>query len=276
MNDTILVTGGTGDIGRRVVPLLREAGRDVRILSRHLHPHAPGITHLTGDTRENRGLDVAFRGAPTVLHLAGGAKGDDIAARHVVAAAHRAGTRHLILISVIGAGHVPLGYLRMKAAAEATVSESGVPSTILRVAQLQSLLIPAIEKMSRMPVALAPRDLRLEPVDGDAVAARLAELALAAPAGRATDLAGPEVLQFSDLVTQFDQLRGRSRRLLRFPLPGGVGRAYRDGANLAEAAVDRRGSTWREAVARHLAAGSGPAVGQRSEASMTTSSSAMG
>jgi uncharacterized protein YbjT (DUF2867 family) len=253
MNETILVTGGTGAIGSRVVPLLLGADRPVRILSRHgavegRGVDAPGVTHVIGDTFKNDGLDAAFRGAPTVLHLAGGAKGDDVAARHGVPAAQRAGTRHLILISVTGAGEVPIGYMRMKAEAERVVRESGVPFTILRVAQLQSLLLSVMDKMAWLPLALSPRDVRLEPVDGAAVASRLAELALGEPAGRVPDLAGPEVLTFAELVSQYDAGRGRTRPAVRMPLPGAIGRAYRAGANLADGSVWRRGSTWRELV----------------------------
>ncbi|MET0297265.1 MAG: NAD(P)H-binding protein [Microbacterium sp.] len=248
MTETILVTGGTGDIGRRVVPLLQAAGCHVRVLTRRGGVDSPGVHHVVGDTRRGRGIDAAMEGVSVVLHLAGGAKGDDAAAGHVVSAAASAGVRHVVLISVIGAGSVPVGYLRMKAAAERTVAEAGIPYTILRVAQLHSLLLPIVEKMCRMPLVVAPRGVRLEPVDGDVVAARLAELALAAPRGRVPDLAGPEVLGFDELVREVLDVAGRRRRIVSLPLPGAVGRAYRAGANLATADFERRGSTWRAAA----------------------------
>jgi uncharacterized protein YbjT (DUF2867 family) len=198
---------------------------------------------VIGDTLRGEGLDAAFGGAPAVLHLAGAAKGDDVAAQHVVDAARRAGTSHLVLISVTGAGDVPVGYVRMKAEAERILRESGVPFTIIRVAQLHGLLLPMIAKLSGM--RLAPAGVRLEPIDGDAVAARLAELTLGAPAGRVADLAGPEVLSFSDAVKQFNAAHGHSRRVIGMPLPGALGRAYRAGANLAAEPADRAGTTWR-------------------------------
>ncbi|MGC5221199.1 SDR family oxidoreductase [Micromonospora sp. DT81.3] len=247
MNETILVTGGTGVIGRRVVPLLGAAGREVRVLSRRGGTDAPGVHHVVGDTLRGEGLDAAFGGASTVLHLAGAAKGDDVAARHVIEAAERAGTGHLVLISVTGAGAVPIGYVRMKAASERIVHESAVPYTIIRVAQLHSLLLPVVAKLAVM--RLAPADVRLEPIDGDAVAARLAELTLNPPAGRVADLAGPEILSFADLVKQYNATLGRHRRVLGMPLPGALRRAYRSGANLAGDPVDRRGGTWRDFLA---------------------------
>ena len=247
MNQPILVTGGTGAIGRRVLPLLREGGRDVRVLSRRSRTDADGIEHVIGDTLHGVGLDAAFNGTSTVLHLAGGPKGDDIAACRVVEAAQRADIGHLVLISVIGAGDVPIGYVRAKAAAERVVRESGVPFTIIRAAQLHGLLLPVVAKLSSM--RLAPRGVRLEPVDGDAVATRLAELALGTPAGRVADIAGPEILTVADMLVQFNAERGQSRRMIALPIPGAPGRAYRDGANLATGSVDRTGMTWREFLA---------------------------
>lgn len=264
MEEPILVTGGTGVIGRRVVPLLGAAGREVRVLSRRGGTDAPGVHHVIGDTLRGEALDAAFEGASTVLHLAGAAKGDDVAARHVIDAAQRAGTRHLVLISVTGAGDVPIGYVRRKAASERIVQESAVPYTIVRVAQLHSLLLPVIAKLAGLRVS--PADVRLEPIDGAAVAARLAELTLNSPAGRAADLAGPEILTFAEAVTQYNAALGRDRRVLGMPLPGVLGRAYRAGANLASEAVDRRGPTWREFLS-----GAVQAVPQRSDSPLERS-----
>lgn len=244
MNTPILVTGGTGTIGRRVVARLREAGRDVRVLTRHPLASEPGIEHVAGDTVAGTGLDDALRGVETVLHLAGGAKGDDIAARHLVAAARRAGIKHLVLISVIGADRMPIGYFRMKLAAEHEIAAGGIPWTILRVAQLHDFVLPVIKGMSAMPLAPAPRGLRFEPVGVDEVAARLTEIALEAPAGRVPDLAGPEVLDVAEIIRVFNEVRGRRRALLPIRIPGSVGRAYRAGDNLARGDAERGSQRW--------------------------------
>lgn len=259
MDETIVVTGGTGRIGRSVVPRLRAAGRPVRILSRHRPDEAdgaaggPGVVHVVGDTAQGVGLPEAFAGAGTVVHLAGGATGDDRAAVNVGRAAREAGVRHLLLISVIGAGRMPIGYFRAKADAERAVAESGVPWTILAVAQLHEFLLPMVRGMSRLPVVPAPRGLRFEPVDREEVAARLAELALGEPAGRVPDLAGPEVIELPELVRAFS---GKRRPLLRLPLPGAVGRAYRAGDNLADATAVRGRRTWADFLGEQRAAAS--------------------
>lgn len=251
MTVPILVTGGTGNIGSHVIPYLRSAGRDVRILSRHRGTDAAGIRHVEADLASGAGVAQALAGVSTMLHLAGGPKGDDVATAKLVTLARTAGVEHLILISVVGAGRMPIGYFRMKAAAERAVEQSGIGWTTLRAAQLHDFVLPVVRGLSKLPVAPVPRSVRLEPVDVDAVAARLAELTLAPPAGLVADIAGPEVLEVADLVAIYNAAQGRTRRMLRFPLPGATGRAYRDGANLAEGDnALRAGRSWQEYLAR--------------------------
>ncbi|QAY58586.1 NAD-dependent epimerase/dehydratase family protein [Microbacterium protaetiae] len=245
MNTPILVTGGTGTIGSRVVPLLRDAGRDVRILSRHRGDDQPGIQHVEGDTVAGRGLAEALHGVDIVLHLAGGAKGDDIAAKNLATAAKDAGVRHLILISVVGADTMPIGYFRAKAMAERAFMESGVPWTVLRAAQLHSFVLPIIRGLVKLPFLLTPGGLRFEPVHVDDVAARLTQIALGAPAGRVTDIVGPDILDIRQLADAYiEVMGGRTRRSVPVRIPGSVGRAYRAGDNLAGAGAQKGQRGW--------------------------------
>ncbi|MDR6988488.1 uncharacterized protein YbjT (DUF2867 family) [Paenarthrobacter nitroguajacolicus] len=260
MNTPILVTGGTGTIGQRVVPLLRSTGRNVRILSRHPGVNEPAVEYVQGDTVAGVGLEAALDGVDTVLHLAGGAKGDDVAARNLAEAARSAGTSHLILISVIGADKMPIGYFRAKAAAERAIAESGVPWTVVRAAQLHDFVLPLVKGLARMPLTIAPRGLRFEPVHAGEVAARLAELALAEPAGRVADIAGPEVLDIPQLLAAYTGIHGRRRPTLPIRLPGAVGRAYRAGDNLAGAGAQRMACSWAEFLAEQHAATQGVSV----------------
>jgi uncharacterized protein YbjT (DUF2867 family) len=86
----VLVTGGTGTLGRLVVPRLRQAGRSVRVLSRRDHAPADGVAFVRGDLTTGEGVDAAVDGVDTVLHCAGSAKGDGDKARTLVRAAARA------------------------------------------------------------------------------------------------------------------------------------------------------------------------------------------
>lgn len=253
MANTILVTGGTGTLGRHAVPLLAAGDRRIRVLSRHGRPEADpaeragasddGIQYLIGDTVAGTGLAEAMAGADVVLHLAGGPKGDDEGTRHVAEAARAAGIGHVVLISVIGADRMPIGYFRRKAASERILAASGVPWTVLRAAQFHSFARSMAGGMARLPIVPVMRDVRLEPVAVADVAQRLAELALQPPQGRVADLAGPEVRTLEDLI---DTLPVRRHPHLRFGLPGALGRAYRSGANLAAPGTDRGTGTWAE------------------------------
>jgi hypothetical protein len=76
MTSPILVTGGTGTLGRHVVPRLRDAGCDVRVLSRRNHPSGDAVEFLPGDLATGEGIEAAVAGVGTVLHCAGSSKGD--------------------------------------------------------------------------------------------------------------------------------------------------------------------------------------------------------
>jgi len=260
MTPTILVTGGTGTLGRIVVPLLREAGRELRVLSRHDHAAGEGVEYVNVDLLEEDGIEPALDGIDVVLHLAGGPKGDDKATANLMAAAVRAGVRHVVYISVIGADRVPLGYFAAKLGAERAVIESGLPWTVLRAAQFHDLALNVVGTMAKLPVMPAPGGMRLEPVDARDVAARLAELTLGDPAGRVADLAGPTVYDMADLGRAYLRARGRRRPTLRVRMPGKAGRAYRAGENLAAPGADTGTRTWEDFLTERVG---GPAPASR-------------
>jgi uncharacterized protein YbjT (DUF2867 family) len=254
MAGSILVTGGTGTLGGHVVPLLRAAGHDVRVLSRHDRPAQDGVEFVTADLLRDDGIAPAVDGIDTVLHLAGGPKGDDEATRNLVRAASRAGVRHLVYISVIGADTVPLGYFRSKLGAERAVASSGLPWTTLRAAQFHDLVLTVAEKTAKLPVVPVPGGLRFQPVDSRDVAARLVDLALGAPAGRVADLAGPTVYGMGDLVRSYLAAHGKRRPFMPVRMPGKAGRAYRAGVNLSLDGADVGTRTWEEFLAGRVAA----------------------
>ncbi len=257
----ILVTGGTGTLGRLVVPRLRDAGAKVRVLSRHSHEREEGIEYMTGDLATGEGIDAAVNGAEIVVHLAGSTKGDEDKAVNLVRAASEAGVRHLVYISVVGADRVPVvsgvdramfGYFEAKLAAERAVAESGVPWTTLRATQFHDLSFLTAQQMSKLPVIPVPTGFHFQPVDTGEVADRLVELALGAPAGLVPDMAGPRVYAMTDLVRGYLRARRKHRAIVPIRLPGKAARAFRAGANLApDRAVGRR--TWEGFLAERAA-----------------------
>lgn len=263
MSSLILVTGGTGTLGRQLVPRLRDAGRDLRVLSRHGHASSDGIEYVTGDLLTGEGIGPAVAGAEIIVHCAGSSKGDDEAARNLTRAASRAGAPHLVYISVIGADRIPLvsgldrtmfGYFGTKLAAERVVADSGLPWTTLRAAQFHDLLLTVARQLARLPVMPVPAGFRFQPVDAGEVAARLAELALAPSAGLVPDLGGPRDYELADLLRGYLRARGKHRAMVPVRIPGRAARAIRAGANLApDRAVGQR--TWEDFLAGRVGSG---------------------
>jgi uncharacterized protein YbjT (DUF2867 family) len=252
MTSSILVTGGTGTLGRHVTPLLLDAGCKVRVLSRRSHEPRDGLEFLTGDLLKDEGIEPAVDGAEIVLHLAGGPKGDDEATRNLVRAASRAGVQHLVCISVIAADRVPIGYFRSKLGEERAVAESGLPWTTLRAAQFHDLILIVLQKMAKLPVIPVPRGVRMQPVDSRDVAARLVELTLDEPAGLVPDLAGPNVYGMADLVRGYLRARGKHRLTMPVRVPGKAGRVYRAGENLSLEGADIGTRPWEDFLAERL------------------------
>ena len=241
---TVLVTGGTGTIGRVVVERLVAAGREVRVLSRSAPSQPlPGAEHVAGDLATGAGLDEAVAGVTTVVHCAGGASGDDEKARTLVAALERAGVRpHIVHISVVGVDEMPIesgvdralfGYFAAKLGAERAIIESGLPWTMLRSTQTHELTLETFRLLAKLPVAPVFAGVRLQPIAAAEVGARLAELALGEPRGLVADVGGPEVHGMGELARDALRHLGKRRAVLPIRLPGGAARAYREGANLA-------------------------------------------
>jgi uncharacterized protein YbjT (DUF2867 family) len=267
MHEPILVTGGTGTLGRLVVERLRSGGHDVRVLSRGRRDRAAaladpkgGIQFVTADLATGEGIDGALEGVRTVIDCAGSAKGDADKARNLVEAGARAGLQHLVYISVVGADRIPMtgrtdrtmfGYFGAKLAAERIVAGSGLPWTTLRATQFQELTLATVAQMARLPVIPVPSGFRFQPIDASDVADRLVELALAPSAGLVPDLGGPRAYEMADLVRSYLRATGKHRLIAPVYVPGKAAAAIRAGANLTpDRAVGRR--TWEDFLAERV------------------------
>jgi uncharacterized protein YbjT (DUF2867 family) len=260
MTDPILVTGGTGTLGRLVVPRLREAGFGVRMLSRHGGPPEEGVEHVTGDLDTGVGISEAVEGTDVVVHCAGSRTGDGDKARQLVRAASGAGVQHLVFISVVGADRIPVssradramfGYFGSKHEAEQVVTGSGVPWSIVRATQFHDLGFTTVRQMARLPVVPVPSGIRFQLVDASLVADRLVELALGPPVGLVPDVAGPRVYAMSEMVRGYLRAAHAHRLVMPVPLPGGAARAIRAGANLPVPGTGAvtAGRTWEDFLA---------------------------
>ncbi len=262
-NEPILVTGGTGGLGHRVVERLRKAGRNVRVLSRYTHESTPGVEYVAGDLAKDVGVQASVDGVAIVIHCAGVGKikEDTAQAQNLVRAANRSGVRHLVSVSVVGADRIPVknavdrsmfAYFASQRAKELVVAESGLPWTNLRATQFHDgFVLVMVRGMSRLPVVPLPAGFRFQPVDAGEVAENLVQLALGAPAGQAPDIAGPRIYDAEYLFRSYLEVIGKRRAILRVRMPGAAAAAIRAGANLApDRAVGRR--TWEDFLATEM------------------------
>ncbi|MEV6230604.1 NAD(P)H-binding protein [Saccharopolyspora shandongensis] len=234
MQKPILVTGGTGTLGRAVVRRLLDDGREVRVLSRG--PRPANVQHgwVTGDLRTGAGIDAATSEVDAIVHCATTLGRKDVAAtQRLVDAVRRNGVPHLVYISIVGVDRVPIPYYRAKLEAEELVAASELPWTILRTTQFHDLIARITSAQCRSPVVAALARVSFQPIDVRDVAERLAELAAGSPAGRVADMGGPEVRSHRDLARAYLDSTGRRRILLPVRLPIAAFAACRRGGHLA-------------------------------------------
>jgi len=241
---TVLVTGGTGDLGRELVPRLVRRGHDVRVLSRREAPPVPeGVKAVRGDLVTGDGLVDALDGADVIVHAATGSRDHPMrgltyrtSRRTDVESTKRMleatpARPHVVYISIVGIDRVPLGYYRAKLESEQVIESSGLPYTILRTTQWHTLVDEVFRRAVRGPVGILPRGFAFQVLDPGEVADRMAELASGDPAGHVADMGGPAVRPIEDLARAWVDHHGRRTRVVTVPVPGRTARAFRAGHN---------------------------------------------
>jgi uncharacterized protein YbjT (DUF2867 family) len=197
----IVVIGGTGLIGTKVVSNLRQDGHEVAAAA----PNT-GVNTITGE-----GLADALAGANVAIDVANSPSfaADAVMAffktsgRNLLAVEAEAGVRHHVVLSVVGADRLPdNSYLRAKLAQEELIKASGIPYTIVRSTQFFEFL-DAIANASTQNGEVHVSPAYVQPVASDDVAALVAKVATMAPLNGMIELAGPELFSFDDLVRRY-------------------------------------------------------------------------
>ncbi|MER6948863.1 NAD(P)H-binding protein [Nonomuraea sp. NPDC000554] len=246
----VLVTGGSGRLGRVLLDGLVESGFDVRAVSRVARPGSGGVRWFVADLTTGEGVAEAVRGADVVVHLASAPYKGRYTGRvelggtsALLAAARDAGVRHLVYTSIVGVDRVPWGYFQTKVRAERLVAAGGVPWTIVRVTQFHQFVDQAFTGLARLGFMVADPGVPAQPVDVRDVASRLLSVVRRGPAETVEEYGGPEVLSMAEAAEQWLRARGLRRRVLRVRLPGRLGRAFRAG-HLTTAAQPAGKITW--------------------------------
>ena len=208
----IVVIGGSGLIGTKLVSRLRQKGHEVVPAS----PNS-GVNTITGE-----GLAEALAGAQVVVDLANSPSFEDkavleffeTAGRNLLAAEATAGVGHHLALSVVGADRLPpSGYLRAKMAQENLIKASGIPYTIVRSTQFFEFIDRIVEScVDGDVIRLSPA--LLQPIASDDVADAMADAALGAPVNGTIEIAGPEAWPLDKLARKLLNANGDRREVI--------------------------------------------------------------
>jgi uncharacterized protein YbjT (DUF2867 family) len=210
----IVVIGGTGLIGSKVVEKLKQKGHEAIAAA----PNT-GVNTITGE-----GLKEAMTGTQVVIDLANSPSFQDRAVleffetsgRNLLAAEAAAGVRHHVALSIVGTDRSDNGYFHAKVAQENLVKTSGIPYTIIRSTQfLEFLRGIADSSADGNRVRISPG--LFQPIAADDVAANVADVALAPPRNGIVEIAGPERAPFNEIVARYLKAVGDPREVVRDP-----------------------------------------------------------
>jgi uncharacterized protein YbjT (DUF2867 family) len=210
----IVVIGGTGLIGSKVVEKLKQKGHEAIAAT-----PSTGVNTITGE-----GLKQAMAGAQVVIDLANSPSFEDEAVlkffetsgRNLLAAEAAAGVRHHVALSIVGIDRTDNGYFRAKVAQEKLIKTSGVPYTIIRATQFLEFLGAIADSSADGNVVRLPPCL-FQPIAADDVATFVSDVALAEPRNGIVEIAGPERAPFNEIVARYLKAVGDPRQLMRDP-----------------------------------------------------------
>jgi uncharacterized protein YbjT (DUF2867 family) len=224
----IVIIGGTGLIGSKVVERLRRKGHDVIAAS----PNS-GVNTFTGE-----GVAEALASVAVVVDLANSPSFEDkavlqffeTAGRNLLGAAKSAGVKHHVALSIVGAERLPeSGYMRAKMAQERLIRASGVPYTIIHSTQFLEFL-PGIAQSGTLGNSVTVSSALFQPISSEDVADAVADIALSAPANGVVEIGGPQAIRMSDLVATWLKRSNDRREVIADPKARYFGAVLDDGS----------------------------------------------
>jgi uncharacterized protein YbjT (DUF2867 family) len=250
MSLRVLVTGGTGMLGRQVVQQLIASNYIVRVMSRRKRNtfDPENIEWAPALIETGEGVRTALYEVQVVIHCASDPmhpQADLAMAKQLFEAAQTENIPHLIYPSIVGIDNNPYRYYRAKLEAEKMLYRSGVPWSLLRATQFYTFLDRTLGVTSNFGFVFIPAGMRFQGVSESEVAQEIVNLVRLGPSNRASDLGGPQVLTTRELTEQWLTARRQSGIILQVPLPGAAAEAFRRGENLLHEGNSGH-LTWRE------------------------------
>lgn len=237
--NNVLVTGGTGNLGKWVVEYLLQQNYDVSILTTQTNSFPKkDIKIFKGDLANNLGLTQATAEADIIIHCASNSrsfeKTDIEGTSNLLSSINRERTQHFIYISIVGVDKSNYPYYRAKYAVEKMIASSGIPYTILRATQFHGFVLNMLQSFvndSFNNVIKIPSGMRFQSVDIREVAKRLVDC-MEEDAGLLPDFGGPEILPFEEMVQKYLDITGTKAVLQPVNTIGERYDLFRSGVNL--------------------------------------------
>lgn len=248
---TILLTGGTGALGKLLTPRLGQAGYAVRLMSRRSQPSplAPGLSWAQADLVTGQGVAAAVAGVDIIIHAASNpvkTQATDLSGtERLLAAAQGTALENFVYISIIGIDKIPFSYYQAKLAIEEKLQASHVPWSIVRATQFHTLTDLFLGALARLPILPVPADFQMQTVDPGEVADAIVTQLQTEATGRWPSITGPAPMKVRAMVPPWLAARKLRRWVLPVRLPGKVAAGFRAGYTTGPAEIQGK-VTWQE------------------------------
>lgn len=239
----ILITGGTGRLGKALSRLFSERGIDRTLASRRKPAGKDNWVFI--DLLRKQGIEQAVEGKKIIFHLAHDLKSDSTVTQNLLDALKGKPGIHLIYISIVGIDAVPMKYYREKLKSEQAIAGSGVAYSILRATQFHQYAEYVISSFLRFPVCFLPKKVLVQPVQVEVVARELFHISQGAPLNGIRNIGGSEVLTLGEMAKLWLKATKKKRIILPLPLRGAVGKALREGG-LTWGTLNPESISWEE------------------------------
>jgi uncharacterized protein YbjT (DUF2867 family) len=247
----ILITGGTGLLGRAVCEILD--GRNISyLIASHQETVPPNGVYM--DLSTGKGMEEAVSNKTVILHLASDKKqpNNDVqgTARLLHTIKSQGLTPHFIYISIVGVEELPLPYFKQKAQVEQLVMQSGLPYSIVKATQFHEYIDGLLTSFFKFGIGLLPKNVLVQPVSVPIAARALSDLCSTKPTFLSQVLAGPEVLKLQDMATQWLRVQKKNKKYISFSLWGKAGKKLKAGV-LTSPKNKQSGLTWSSWLKEH-------------------------
>ncbi|HTN20575.1 MAG TPA: NAD(P)H-binding protein [Pelobium sp.] len=250
--DKILVTGGSGLLGREIVNQLISEKQNVAILTTQTHPDVTaGVEVFTGDLITGKGLSNAVINTKAIIHCASNPlnfeETDVLGTQNLVKAIDKHQPPHLIYVSIVGVDRSNYPYYVAKKQVEDLISGSGIPFTVLRTTQFHQFVHRLINGFlnTKEKLIQIPDGMTFQPVALDEVAKRLVSLSKNKAEGLLPNFGGPEILTFEEMFEQYLQVFKSEIDWKTVPLVAPRYELFRSSVNLCEGNAFGK-TTWKE------------------------------